>query len=209
MQGNDLINYIFVNGHSYLAVDRLRFLYELGREETLPEGAIVECGVCNGGTLAIISALNRRQVYGFDSWLGCPPPSEKDGGAYESVHPETGICHGNIERVEHLLFDICMHPKDRFSLVRGWIEKTLPEYRERIGKIALLHLDVDFYAPTKFVLDTLYDNVAEGGKIFCGDYGYWLGANEAIHEFCCGKPITLDRPFKNGVLWTKERWRRP
>lgn len=205
----DLVNYVSANGFTYLNPDRLRFLLELGIDERLPEGAIVECGVCNGGTLSLIAQNNKRQVYGFDSWQGCPAPSEKDAGAYESVKPEMGICHGNIERAEHLLYDVCRYEKSRVQLIRGWVEDTLSGYKARIGKIALLHIDVDFYSPTKFTLDCLYDNVVDGGVVFCGDYGYWLGANEAIHEFACGKPITLDRPFKNGVVWRKERWRNP
>ncbi len=203
----NLAEFICNNKYSYMSPDRLDFLLRMSQENLLPEGAIVECGVCNGGSIACLAYGNNRKVWGFDSWEGCPAPGEFDLGAYEAVHAETGICVGNIDKVNQVIKDLALD-RSRFNFVKGWVENTIPRYRQEIGKIAFLHIDCDFYIPTKAVLDLLYDQVSDGGFIFCGDYGYWLGANRAIHEFCIDKPITLERPFKNGVFWKKERWRK-
>lgn len=75
------------------------------------------------------------------------------------------------------------------SLIQGDILKTLDNYLEENKhiKIALLHIDVDVYKPTKFILERLYNKVSRGGLIIVDDYSIVKGANDAIDEFLADK----------------------
>ena len=55
--------------------------------------------------------------------------------------------------------------------------KTLPDFLKRINnlKISFLHLDLDVYEPTKFVLNKLYNRVSKNGVILIDDYGQIKG----------------------------------
>jgi Macrocin-O-methyltransferase (TylF) len=50
-------------------------------------------------------------------------------------------------------------------------------------KIALLHVDVDVYLPTKVILQELFDRVVKGGLVVFDDYGTVAGETRAIDEF--------------------------
>ena len=71
------------------------------------------------------------------------------------------------------------------SLVKGDVFETLPKYLEDNPhtKISLLHLDMDIYDPTKFVLENLWDRVVPGGIVMLDDYNYIEGGTRAIDEF--------------------------
>src|SRR5262249_38613244 len=67
--------------------------------------------------------------------------------------------------------------------VKGWFDQSLPENRDRVGPIALLRLDCDWYASVRSCLDNLYDQVADGGFIVLDDYYSFEGCAIAAHEF--------------------------
>ena len=50
-------------------------------------------------------------------------------------------------------------------------------------KIALLHLDLDTYEPTKYALDKFSKMIIKGGIILIDDYSTVYGATKAIDEF--------------------------
>jgi hypothetical protein len=66
-------------------------------------------------------------------------------------------------------------------LVKGLFQQTLPA--TDIPRIALLHIDGDWYDSVKVCLEHLYDRVVPGGIIQFDDYGYWQGAKKAVDEF--------------------------
>ena len=67
----------------------LKLLYNLVEQANRSQmsGDIVECGVWNGGSAAVMGAANMdtalekepRTIWLFDSFQGLPPPGEKDG----------------------------------------------------------------------------------------------------------------------------------
>ena len=78
--------------------------------------------------------------------------------------------------------------------------KTLPNYlkKNKKLKIALLHLDLDVYEPTRFALNNLYKYIAKNGIILLDDYSHIQGATLAVDEFIKIKKLKILRVSKNG-----------
>lgn len=161
-------------------------------DESIP-GDLVECGVWMGGSSFLMADLLRRKgvkdrrVWMFDSFEGLPPPGELDGTEAEEYAAKTDspIYWNNCEAP----LDEVIASAQRLGLssyiepVKGWFDVTLPEYKEKIGPIAVLRLDGDWYDSIKTSLDNLYDQVSPGGFIFLDDYYRWEGCAKAVHDF--------------------------
>ena len=76
---------------------------------------------------------------------------------------------------------------DGVQFAKGLFQDTLPS--SRIARIALLHIDGDWYESVRTSLEYLYDKVVPGGIIQFDDYGYWKGARKAIDEFLAQRRI--------------------
>ena len=87
-----------------------------------------------------------------------------------------------------------------YDLVKGDILKTLPNYlsKNKKLKISLLHLDLDVYEPTRFVLDALYKNISKNGIILLDDYTHIKGATLAVDEFIKKNKLKVYKVSKNG-----------
>ena len=173
-----------VRGYTAVFVPRLVALYKLSEEinqRSVP-GDIVECGVYNGGSAAIMASLCQkspvnRNVWLFDSFEGLPKPTDKDGNealAYE------GWCHGDLSKVKEVLRKLRI-PESRVHIVKGWFQDTFPNVE--IPEIAILHIDADWYESVKLCLEKFYDRVLPGGYIVLDDYGDWEGCRIATDEF--------------------------
>ena len=68
---------------------------------------------------------------------------------------------------------------------------------DRIGPIAVLRLDGDFYESTRFCLETLYDRVVPGGYVIIDDYGTFEGCRAAVHEFLDSRGLALHLHYGN------------
>lgn len=162
-------------------------------EQMKIEGALVECGVAEGGTAAMMALTNRelgstsRAKWFFDSYEGLPEPTDKDfegGKAGHFIRPlPKGACLGTIEQVSDLLFNKLLLPNNEVHLVKGWFQDTVPVSREKVGPIAVLRLDGDWYESTKIPLENFYDQVAVGGYVIIDDYGTCFGSQRATDEF--------------------------
>jgi hypothetical protein len=156
-------------------------------------GALVECGVWCGGASFFMADLLRnagvtdRKVWLFDSFEGMPQPEEIDGPAaakwaaavekpwYAGTVPFTLPAVQQSARA--------LGVSDYTEFVQGWFDQTLPALRERVGPIAILRIDCDWYASVKCCLDNLYDQVSDGGFIVLDDYYTYDGCTLAVHEF--------------------------
>ena len=163
------------------------------------EGDIVECGVYNGGSAAMMAApqvSNKvRHIWLFDSFEGLPLPTEDDG-VYERENYHNGWCEGSIEKVKEI-FQSIDFPNQRLHITKGWFENTLPRETQKIRQIALLHIDADWYESVKICLETFYPKVSKGGYIVIDDYGKWEGCKKAVDEYLSGNNIRAD--FKTGI----------
>jgi len=181
-------------------------------EQRKIEGALVECGVAQGGTSAMMALASRelgtmtRQKWLFDSYEGLPDPTDEDyegGKAGEFIRPlPKGACLGTVEQVEELMFGKLQLPREQVHLVKGWFQDTLPVRRAEVGPIAVLRLDGDWYESTKVPLENLFGQVVPGGCVIIDDYATCFGSRKATDEFRTAHGIVTPlRPDGRGGVW--------
>ena len=136
----------------------------------------------------------------FDSFEGMPQPSELDG---EGASRWIGVAKGTVERV-HECFARYGQAVD-LHIVKGWFEDTLAATAPRVGPIALLHIDADWYESMRLALETFYPLVSAGGFIAVDDYGHggFPGVKRAVDEFRAG--MGDDAPLLDKHFWRKRR----
>ena len=169
-------------GYTMLGCRRGRTLYRLARDadrRRVP-GALVDCGVWNGGSTALLSAgAPAREAYAFDSFEGLPPADAEVDGEHSAGWG--GECLGAEENVRDALAQF--GSPERLHIVRGWFEDTFPSAVDAVGPIAVLHADGDWYASVLLTLETFYERISPGGYVVVDDYGVWSGARKAVDEF--------------------------
>jgi O-methyltransferase len=192
--------------HTCVLIERLYAIYKtmeyVCRHDI--EGDIVECGVGKGGSvMATAETLahfrsTERKIYVYDTFEGMTPPGAHDVD-YHGNHQSTldpSLLYwpgsGHYQEIEQKLHG-CAYPYDRFVLVKGPVEKTLPGVMP--DKIASLRLDTDFYESTKQELVHLYPRVVSGGVVTIDDYGHFLGARKAVDDYfaTCRDRVLLHR----------------
>jgi hypothetical protein len=169
---------------------RLVHFYGLVEKIAAVDGDVVECGVADGSSLASLASLLKvygqtRQVWGFDSWAGLPPPSGADlGDASIAVGGMFSQASTAKVRDELLAYGLTGEEIAKtIKLVPGLFSETLPNYQ---GRIALLHVDVDLYQSYLDCLTNLWPRVEVGGIVAFDEYGEddaWPGARRAVDEF--------------------------
>ena len=90
------------------------------------------------------------------------------------------------------------------NTVPGWFDETLRT--ADLQTIALLHIDADWYASVRIVLETLYDKVVEGGFVVLDDYWRWPGCREAVTDYLKEhqiQGIELKKADLHGVYFQK------
>jgi O-methyltransferase len=156
-------------------------------------GDFVECGVWRGGAAFLLADILRqvrasdRKVWLLDSFEGLPAPQRIDGRAAMEYAKNQGSasyhdnCRASLEDVQRNATEFGLVSYTEF--VKGWFEQTVPANRDRIGPIALLRIDCDWYSSVRCCLEHLYDRVVEGGFVILDDYYSYDGCAIALHEF--------------------------
>ena len=177
--------YRAVRSHTMLGSRRLRGLYDAVRyvvRNDVP-GEIVECGTARGGSAALMGMTlgrldSRKSLWAFDAFEGLPEPTEADPD-WRIAKSYVGRCRVEVDEVRSLFLKFGILGRSR--IVKGLFQDTLRE--AEIPRIAVLHLDADWYDSVRVCLEVLYDRVSPGGIIQIDDYGYWAGARRAVDEF--------------------------
>ncbi len=130
----------------------------------------LEFGVYKGRTINFFSNYVEK-IYGFDSfeglkenWLGTPA--------------KKGLFNLNKKAPK---------VKKNVVLVKGWIQDTLKEFlKEKNPKINFVHIDVDTYETTKFILENIKPYLNKGTIILFDElynYAGWdVGEYKALQE---------------------------
>jgi hypothetical protein len=175
------------------------------------DGDVVECGVGRGTTLLFWSVLSflegrDRNVWGFDSFRGFPPPTREDESPRRAYEGEWS--GQSVESVYEVLLASGLAAewvRAHVTLVPGFFEDTLERYTG--DRIALLYIDADLYRSYRVVLDTLYPKVADGGIVALDEYmGTWEhyhfpGARRAVDEFLAERGAELRRDQRFGKYY--------
>lgn len=198
---------------------KLAWLYSAvcGVDQDGVPGDLVECGVWRGGSAGLLglATTQDRRLWLFDSFEGLPEPTEEDVGerrlagrdvaelvrAGPEIRP-VGHRAASMAQVESFLFGRCGLEPHRVIVTRGWFQDTLPGGCERI---ALLHVDGDWYESTRVCLGRLYDLVSPGGWVGVDDFAYWPGCRRAVREHwegMGGRPECVE--VGTAVWWRKE-----
>jgi O-methyltransferase len=177
---------------SEAALVDLANLVQLVLDQQIP-GDFVECGVWRGGGGLLMADLLRRaqaagrKVWLCDSFQGMPPVEAIDGpvAIADASDPESPLStersRADLDKVRETFAGFGL--ADYVEFVPGWFHESLPLWRDRIGPVAVLRLDCDWYASVRACLDNLYDQVVDGGFVVLDDYFAYDGCAVAVHEF--------------------------
>ena len=179
----DIINIILKNKRTHVNIKRLELLQKYCIKLAHTGCSFVECGVANGGCVAIMKYFSiNNKIYGFDSFEKMPNLTKEDEN--DGKYAVGMICCDNGIQSVYDTFKLCNNlSTENINIIKGYFEDTLEKEKENIGKIAILRLDNDWYKSTKYCLETLYDSVIDGGVILIDDYGTFKGCRKAVDEF--------------------------
>lgn len=182
--------------YTMVSYKALSNVYELSKtiEKKSIKGAFVECGTWKGGCSAVMAHISRksnRKTWLFDSFEGLPEPVDKDGqkakelaaGKTSGDLSSINECVASVQDVEQVLFSVLKIDPNNIKIKKGWFQNTLPIEKNKVGEIAILRLDGDWYESTKSCLENLYDQVISGGYVIFDDYNYYEGCQKALDEF--------------------------
>jgi O-methyltransferase len=160
-------------------------------------GAMVECGVWKGGSMAAIARTliqledYSRDLYLYDTFEGMTRPGEKDID-YTGVPASILISKMSkgrkgwrwnyvpLDEVKRYVLSIG-YSEEKFHFIKGEVVVTLPS--EAPQCISLLRLDTDWYESTRHELVTLFPRISPGGVLIIDDYGHFAGARQAVDEY--------------------------
>jgi O-methyltransferase len=171
--------YYLIKDYSLLDLYRLYDLYSLAKQSHKIDGCILEVGVANGGSGALLSFIAKEQnktCYLADTWKGVVKVSDKDtsysGGEFD---------YAETEIVNHLLS--CLNTTANTQLLIGVFPDDTAE--QIIDKVSFIHIDVDTYISCKDTVEWLIPKLSIGGIVVFDDYGFLglEGVTRYVNEF--------------------------
>lgn len=172
--------------------------YELYKRISGLAGDIVECGVYKAVSLLrfatfreLLEVGHSRRIVAFDAFGKFPRAGidgEVDQAFIERFENEGGDGL-SAESIQDILSFKAL--SNSVELVPGDVRETVPAYLSAnpTRRIALLHLDMDVYEPTKVALERFWDHLVPGAIVVIDDYNAVEGATRAVDEFVAAKGI--------------------
>lgn len=156
------------------------------------EGDVIECGVHQGHSLAVIAAKlksmgSKKAIWAFDSFQGLPTPTPKDkiGDSYHIKALQGYYSDTGVEIVKKRL-EVINYQGGSLHLVPGWFHQTL---NVASGPFSMIFLDCDLYESYCVCLNNLWPKLSKNGAVIFDEYSSlkYPGARKAINEFFAEK----------------------
>ena len=165
--------------------------YEIYKSILPVPGDILEFGVYKAASLIRWASFREtlenahvRKIIGFDSFGKFPISNDasKEDIDFVEKFSTAGGDGLSLQTTEALMRQKSF---ENVELIEGDVTSTLPDYlaKNQHLKISLLHMDLDVYDPTIFVMNQLWDRISPGGLIVIDDYNLVEGATKAVDEF--------------------------
>tara|TARA_B100000768_G_scaffold16151_1_gene14840 strand:- start:2 stop:664 length:663 start_codon:yes stop_codon:yes gene_type:complete len=176
--------------------------YEVFKKTINVKGSVVECGVFKGISLIrfltyrdILFHKIKKYVYGFDIFGKFPSQLSVKDNLFAKSHDQKA---GYGKPVKDLNRALKAKKFINYKLIKGEVSKTIPLFlkKNKNFKISFLHIDLDVYEPTSFVLNAFYKHVSNDGIILLDDYLSIDGATRAINTFVKKNKLKL-KTLKN------------
>ena len=173
--------------------------FDLYRLITNLPGQIVECGIFKATSLVrwatfreLLESPFSRQIIGFDIFGDFPRHEDALDNDFAARHDAVAGAGLSVAQVREVL---AYKGIRNVKLIAGDVVETVPAYVAAHPelRIALLHVDVDVYKPSKAVLDALYELVVPGGLLIFDDYGTVAGETRAVDELVQAYGLTLQK----------------
>ena len=136
-----------------------------------PKNYYLEFGVFSGTSINFFSQKINKNIYGFDSFEGL-----KEDWLGTSVIKGTFDLKKQIPKLNSNVIPIS-----------GWVQDTLPKFLdEKKPKINFVHMDIDTYESSKFVLENIKPFLIKGAIILFDELynfeGWDVGEYKALTE---------------------------
>ena len=136
------------------------------------ENYYLEFGVYKGKTISFFSKYLKKEIYGFDSFEGL-----KEDWKGHNLEKGYGNLKGNVPLLNN----------NNIVIVKGWVQDTLPKFlEEKKPKINFIHIDLDTFESTKFVLENLKPHIKKKCIILFDELynfpGWEVGEYKALKE---------------------------
>ena len=136
-----------------------------------PDFIYIEFGVFSGTSINFFSNKIKKNIYGFDSFQGL-----KEDWLGTSVPKGTFDLNKKIPKLNNNVIPIV-----------GWIQDTLPKFlNEKQPKICFIHMDVDTYESSKFILEKIKPFLTNNSIILFDEIynfeGWDVGEYKALKE---------------------------
>jgi hypothetical protein len=172
--------------------------YELFKKILNIHGAIIECGVHQGGgvlTWGMLSSIfepvnHLRKIVGFDTFEGFADISEKDlvnAGSHTKIGGLSVNAYDDILQAIKI-FDMFrpLGHINKIELVKGDATKTIEDYIKENPHlvVAMLYLDFDVYTPTKRAIELFRERMPKGSMIVFDELYVknWPGETQALQD---------------------------
>lgn len=174
---------VLADGRSVMAEDNRINLYLLLRYflPAIPQGPIVEFGSYRCGNAMFMARVLQRlgstaKVYALDTFAGMPTAD-----ATIDAHSAGDFADADLREIRAA---IAAAGLTNIELVPGRFEDTAAGLVERVGPVALAHLDSDIYSAIATAYDAVRHRMVRGGYFVFDDatVSSCLGATEAVEE---------------------------
>ena len=147
----------------FLKDDKIKIFAILKALEIKDEGLYLEFGVHKGKSINFLSNLIKDKIiYGFDSFEGL-----KEDWKGTQATKGTFNLNGKIPSLNK-----------NVSPVKGWIQDTLPIFLKRSDNINFVHIDVDTYDTSNFILKNIKPFLNNGTIILFDELYNCIGWKE-------------------------------